>query len=364
MAATWIGRPQVYWGVRTKEIDGLLAGLIWWDGSKVFLRHTCDNAYESSYYYDKHDGENYSNEVINDDHAVLNVEWVQTGDEWVAQISGKQKPKIPTGLAFYLGSDAKGSEFDYEEHPEMFGYAGNHKKEKIGLYFQGRVQMIRHTGFNIESGNAWTVQNVYEKEALAKKNVFYDNHMDDNSNVVFHRLAYNGDFNVTIAFTKNGVKGAKKLFADFPERAAVLKADFDERFATKFDVSASTNKLKKGNKLFSDEYLKYAQIAIASTNGGIGYFTGNSVIDKTPLVEDDYDPYDSQFADFFDEDNGLSPEVNTLGHRKDKENPELTEVRELYSSTPSRSFFPRGFIWDEGFHLLMIGKFNENIGYF
>lgn len=93
---------------------------------------------------------------------------------------------------------------------------------------------------------------------------------------------------------------------------AAASASYLERFDRTFPLSSS----------FSPSHLAFAQSMTSDVIGGIGYFYGSSKVDRKSAREWD------------EEKNG--------------DYPEWVEPRGLFTATPSRSFFPRGFYWYVG----------------
>ena len=74
----------------------------------------------------------------------------------------------------------------------------------------------------------------------------------------------------------------------------------------------------------------FSRAVTSNLVGGVGYFYGNSIVDR-------------KFSFEWDEDE----EAVTTSNDADStaKGPRLTEPKALLTATPSRSFFPRGFYW-------------------
>lgn len=71
----------------------------------------------------------------------------------------------------------------------------------------------------------------------------------------------------------------------------------------------------------------FSKAVTSNLLGGVGYFYGNSIVNRKFSYE--WDEEEDSAIDGDDEGNGAR----------------LTEPKALLTATPSRSFFPRGFYW-------------------
>ena len=92
-------------------------------------------------------------------------------------------------------------------------------------------------------------------------------------------------------------------------------------FETQFE-----NVFSLAERGFNTTQIAFARAALSNMLGSIGYFYGSSWVRSRHTLE----PIDYWPAG-------------------------------LYTAVPSRSFFPRGFLWDEGFHQLLVSRWNEQL---
>lgn len=95
------------------------------------------------------------------------------------------------------------------------------------------------------------------------------------------------------------------------------RAEFRSRFEKTFSLET---------KGYTTNEIQFAEAALSNMVGGIGYFFGSSQVQS---------------------DRTEAPVSNWKAP--------------LYTAVPSRSFFPRGFLWDEGFHGLLIASWDIDI---
>lgn len=95
------------------------------------------------------------------------------------------------------------------------------------------------------------------------------------------------------------------------------KAEFEAKFEKIFGLQS---------KGFSQTHIRFGKAALSNMLGGMGHFYGQSVVQSA------YNEY-----------------------------PLLYPPGALFTAVPSRSFFPRGFLWDEGFHQLLLSKWDPQV---
>lgn len=154
----------------------------------------------------------------------------------------------------------------------------------------------------------------------------------------FHLVqkVFEGPFEFDVLFS-SGSAGKEVTSEDVTKEIQKVTKSFDQRFKDIFKLMPPFDQTK---------YQNFARSMFSNLFGGIGYFQGDSVVDRSYASE-----YDEENEGFWEE----------AAEARARRNEKLEGPSELFTSIPSRPFFPRGFLWDEGFHLLPIADWDMDI---
>ncbi|KAJ2309807.1 Processing alpha glucosidase I [Coemansia sp. RSA 2705] len=375
-------RPNLYFGTRPRLPASLLSGLIWFglDDQRGWqhARHSCelgDNLAE--YGYSRHNGRDFGEQLLvdGDQQVQIRSEFVKVpgkqGGSWAVRFSGRTLKDNVQGvsLAYYFGLEGNGT-MSMKVSSRMARISG--ETADLGRFririvpakkntsperhpalrnVQGIPDAVRISGvgMSVPTSDVWRAKDLFQEKvfgqartqasAILKQtdgkgpltgSVLFQLRnealSDSGSNLFFAQMIVHGEFAFDVIYECADEDAAIKT-RDIAALASSRREDFDRRFEAVFGLHA---------KGFDADEVEMAQRALSSLIGGLGYFYGSSLVSPDPQPE-------------YGEG-----EVSTS-------TPELTAPYALFAGTPSRPFFPRGFLWDEGFHLLLLSRWDADL---
>ncbi len=189
----------------------------------------------------------------------------------------------------------------------------------------------------LKEGVDWLVDNKYDVvDPPPPWQVYQLVNKPGAGNVQIVQKVFEGDFEFDVLFSSESA-GKEITSADLTREIKETTEAFGERFSSVFAPKAPFNE---------EKFKKFGRSMFSNLIGGIGYFDGHHLTDRSYAPE-----YEEENEGFWDE----------TAEARARNQQTLEGPYELFTSIPSRPFFPRGFLWDEGFHLLPIADWDIDL---
>ncbi|PRP80049.1 hypothetical protein PROFUN_10732 [Planoprotostelium fungivorum] len=391
-------RPNLYFGMKTRSERPFLTGLMWNTvGSRSFyqsdfenMRHTCEQGDNMQRYgWIRHDGQTFGEQEVIDKKMSLNVSTIfvknptsQYGGEWSyrVRVTSTSKDQKIVSLYNYFGVDLlpderldligkahkglvdvgltgrtkdlgnfqiavlpgddvedlddytpKGREYSTSKDLTRTLYEGLHVagEDQLWRVRDPIIQSLRKDQQKIFSSSVGKTEKKKKgREESDEPGIIVptlSNEAPKGSNMYVFQRVLRTPFQFDVVFTHDEGEGATRKRINLRDDALhgesldeaiqQRRAAFDASFEEKFHLQ---------RKSFTADQQRFARETFSNLIGGIGFFHGRSKLQKGQSVVED-------------------------------------EARSLFTAVPSRPFFPRGFLWDEGFHQLVIQKWNHDI---
>ena len=352
------------------------------------FRYTCEQGEDiHGYGWDEYDARDGGVQTIHDEGnkidittSFIKVPGGDKGGSWAARIKGELRSDAPedlnTMIIYYVAQEGEGS-LVAEGTGDDKGFTGDVTlkggSEALGVYNlvitagEGQHPQSDHEISSLRSGETtnvnsgffppghqWQgkgivfnhiqnavrqVQEEFGDDASSPPptwQIFRTKHSPGSGNVHAIQKVFTGSFEFDVIFS-SASSGKDLTSADITRQISTTSQSFNERFSSVFKLATPFQ---------GDEYRRFAKSMFSNLLGGIGYFQGHQLIDRSYAPE-----YDEESEGFWEE-----AAVARARKAQDMEGP-----YELFTSVPSRPFFPRGFLWDEGFHLIPIADWDIDL---
>ncbi|KAK4442081.1 glycoside hydrolase [Podospora aff. communis PSN243] len=350
-------RPNLYFGVRPQVPETFLMGLMWASGesqSRMLstLRDTCeqDDGMEG-YGWTVYDTRMGGSQSFHDTELQVNVitDFLKSkdGSNWAARIVGTPKPgssNVKTTVILHAAIERADADDSKHLVCEGRGESGSGVHAtcqgdipaldtfEIRVLGDAKNKMLHDTAVKsvqVPEEKIWQAKAVFIDQVKASSD---DHIMAEDApgagNMHFVQLAFEGPFEVTFSYHAKGVP----LIDGSAVEAGInsLHSSFSRTLGAVFPRAPPFREEAYGN--LSGEIF-------SNLLGGLGFFHGDAKVDYSNATE-----YQETDLDFW------TKAASAMSRA------EITAAppKALLSYTPSRPFFPRGFLWDEGFHLLPV----------
>ncbi|XP_044262589.1 mannosyl-oligosaccharide glucosidase [Tribolium madens] len=342
-------RPGLYFGLKTRDPMSLVTGLMWYFPKRLRpggdgIRHWCEqNDGLEKYGWVKHDGSNFGVQEIIDGGYTIDTSFVKRlggshGGDWTARITVTKPGNFDdVSLIWYtaLDEETKGFISLTNSATKFTGIKGETSGlGEFTIKFTNSSGIVSHESFlsTIAPGLHLLKETVVGSLRLAQdkpnspRRIILGGEILPEAgtgkaqpNFVAVQLTGKVPFSVDVVFESGsfGTRQDTLVGETYTKALAWHEARFGQRFEDTFGLH------KKG---YGPKEVSFAQAALSNMLGGIGYFFGTSKVQSFYTKE-----------------------------------PVHYWRAPLYTGVPSRSFFPRGFLWDEGFHGFLIATWDLDL---
>lgn len=320
-------RPHTYFGLRLKDPKSPLFGVMWYEQPSEYtmprIRHWCDQGDGLSRYgWVAADGRSFGRQNITEPAAAIRIDWLNSEDTWTARFTIDALVNRRYSIVLYMIAQDNNTKYRIGHH--------------LGNIMQGTGPVLGETTIAVSSPQEKHILHstlVWDDEVRlnqlndlilmntqameSKRGLVYQLSQQkpfDEGRFAAVQLNVQNKAQIEISFSTN--RNSALTGTEFDHELATRTKSFNSRFKDTFNLD---------NKGYTQASLDMAKVALSNMLGSVGYWHGYN---KVAL-----------------------PKGETA----------LYGPHSLISAVPSRPFFPRGFLWDEGFHNMLICKFDPDL---